>query len=457
MKHTNNFLKSITIITIGILIISIVKQGKFNNIKDIMQTNLYQGLRTVKVTGEKIKIDGKNTSIAIKMPKIHYQNYEVERYINAYIRKSVNEFVNHQRQIGELRKEKKKRDISINYHVAFEDSNLLNIVIYRNTNEKQKDVKLEKDSYIFDLKTGQRVYIDNFLKDNSDYDEVIKNYIDKYIDKNKLKIDKEKININKYTNYIITDGGISVYFNPYKDSKEKGIYEFKIPYEIFKNKIKIIETDEIVANVDTQTITKNNKYINSVINIPIIMTSNKDIDYSINEKIRNDIMQFYDVSQKEAESYFQGMPDEQNKFVANVDFEVKKNSDDMLSIMVKYYKYSGGAHGYYEDITYNIDIKSGKILVLNDLFKEKSNYKKVIDNEIRKQIEDLGKKDPETKGVYQFEGIKDTQKFYIQDNNLIIYFDLYEIAPYAAGIPEYLININTISHIIKDEYIDIFK
>ncbi|WP_052356875.1 DUF3298 domain-containing protein [[Clostridium] dakarense] len=457
MKHTNNFLKSITIITIGILIISVIKQGNLNNIKDIMQTNLYQGLRTVKVTEEKTKIDSKNTSISIKMPEIHYQNEEVERYINTYIRKSINEFVNHQRQIGELSKEKKKRDISINYHVVFEDCNLINIVIYRNINEKQKDVKLEKDSYIFDLKTGQRVYIDNFLKDNSDYDEVIKNYIDKYIDKNKSNIDKEKININKYTNYIITDGGISVYFNPYKDSKEKAIYEFKIPYEIFKNKIKIIETDDIVANVDTQTITKNNKYINSVINIPIIMTSNKDIDYSINEKIRNDIMKFYDLSQKEAEDYFKGIPDEQNKFVANADFEVKKNSDDMLSIMVKYYKYSGGAHGYSEDITYNIDIKNGKILMLSDLFKEKSNYKKVIDNEIRKQIEDLAKKDPETKGVYQFEGIKDNQKFYIQDDNLVIYFDLYEIAPYAAGMPEYPININIINHILKDEYINIFK
>lgn len=457
MKHTKNFLKSITIITIGILIISIIKQENFYNIKDIIQTNLYQGLRTVKVTEEKTKIDGKNTYIAIKMPEIHYQNDEVERYINTYIRKNVNEFVNHQRQIGELSKEKKKTDISINYHVAFEDSNLLNIVIYRNINEKQKGVKFEKDSYIFDLKTGQRVYIDNFLKDNSDYDKVIKNYIDKYIDKNKLNIDKEKININKYTNYIITDGGISVYFNPYKGSKEKEVYEFKIPYEIFKNKIKIIETDDIVANIDTQTITKNNKYINSVINIPIIMTSNKDINYSINEKIRNDIMKFYDISQKEAEDYFQGIPDEQNKFVANADFEVKKNSDGMLSIIVKYYKYSGGAHGYYEDVAYNIDIKSGKILELSGLFKANSNYKKVIDDEIRKQIEDLGKKDPESKGIYQFEGIKDNQKFYIQDDNLVIYFDLYEIAPYAAGIPEYIINVNTISHILKDEYIDIFK
>ncbi|MEG1312436.1 MAG: DUF3298 and DUF4163 domain-containing protein [Romboutsia sp.] len=453
MKSTNNFLKSITIITIVILVISLIKYENFFSIKDVIQTNLYQALRSVKITEEKMNIEAKNLSINIKMPEVHYQNDRVERYINTYIRKSVNEFVNHERQKCEINEERKKVEININYHVAFEDCNLLNIIIYRNTNEKQKDFKFEKDSYVFDLKTGQRVYIDNFLKDNSDYAEVIKNHIHK----ENSNIDKEKIKLNKYTNYIITDGGISVYFNPYKVNNEKINYEFKIPYDIFKNKIKMIETDSIVANVDTQTITKNNKYINSVINIPIIMTSNKDIDYSINEKIRNDIMKFYDNAEKEAKNYFKDILDFKNKFVANVDFEVKKNSDDMLSIKTRYYSYSGGAHGYYEDVTYNIEIKNGEILELSDLFKEKSDYKKVINNEIRNKIENLGKQDSESKGIYQFEGIKDNQKYYIQDDNLVIYFDLYEIAPYAAGIPEYPINIDVINHILKDEYITFFK
>jgi hypothetical protein len=39
----------------------------------------------------------------------------------------------------------------------------------------------------------------------------------------------------------------------------------------------------------------------------------------------------------------------------------------------------------------------------------------------------------------------------------VIYFDLYEIAPYAAGIPEFIINVNKIDHILKPEYKNIFK
>ena len=49
------------------------------------------------------------------------------------------------------------------------------------------------------------------------------------------------------------------------------------------------------------------------------------------------------------------------------------------------------------------------------------------------------------------------QKFYIQDDNIVVYFDLYDIAPYAAGIPEFIINVNKIDHILKPEYKEIFK
>ncbi len=278
-----------------------------------------------------------------------------------------------------------------------------------------------------------------------------------YIKDNKLKFNRNKIKIDKYTSYEIIDEGINIYFNPYKSSKEDLTYEFKIPFNIFKNKIKMIQTSNIIANIDTQTLTKNNKYINSIINIPIIMTDNKDISKHINDEITNSIMKFFNESQKQAEEYNNALPEIENKFVANVDFDVKKNSDNILSILIKYYKYAGGAHGYYENTAYNIDTTNGKILTLDNLFKEGIDYKKVINEEIRMQIEELIKSDEQNKGVYEFKGIDDKQKFYIQDDNIVVYFDLYNIAPYAAGIPEFIININKIDHMLKPEYKEIFK
>ncbi|HSQ88932.1 DUF3298 domain-containing protein [Romboutsia sp.] len=457
MKYIRILLKGISVIVVLTLLVILSNEKSKFAIRDITQANLSQGLRTVKITEEKIRIDDKNISISVKMPEVHCSKTEVERYINTYIRRNINEFINHQRQAIEINNNSEKKYISINYNVAFEDRNLLNIIIYRNIKKDKNKFTLEKDSYLFDLETGQRIYLDNFLKNNSDYQEVIAKYIYNYAKKHNLRIDKDRIIINKYTNFIIADGGMIIYFNPYKQNNSKINYEFKIPSQIFKNKIKIVGTNNIVANIDTQTITKDGKYINSVINIPIIITSNKKIEKCINDKIRNDIMDFYNNSQEEAKNYLSKFPDVENKFVANVDFEVKKNSDNILSINVRYYKYSGGAHGYYEDISYNIDMRNGKVLMLSDLFKENSDYKKVIDDEIRRQIEKIVKNDKEYEGVYQFNGIKLNNKFYIQDDNLVIYFDLYEIAPYAAGQPEFSINISTISHMLKDEYREMFK
>ena len=456
MKCIKNFLKY-KYILLPLIIFILFSSINVSNIKDILHTNLYQGLKLVKVTEEKVRISEKKILINVKMPEIHYYNEEVARYINSYIRRNINDYINHERQLSQIDYSRGKININIDYHIVFENRNLLNIVIHREIKSKDNNLKSEKDSYIFDLNTGQRIFLNNLLKENEDYNVTIKNYINKYIKETNLKIDKDKINIDKYTNYEIIDEGINIYFNPYRSSENNIRYEFKVPFSVFKNKIKMVQSSNIIANVDTQTITKNNKYINSVINIPIIITENKELSKYINDEITNNIMKFFNESQQQAKDYYENIEEVENKFVANVDYDIKKNSDDILSIMIIYYKFAGGAHGDYEHVLYNIDMKNGKFISLSDLFKKNIDYKTVINEEIRKQIEELIKIDKQNKGVYELEGISDKQKFYIQDDNLVIYFDLYEIAPYAAGMPEFIINVNKIDHILKTEYKNIFK
>ena len=196
------------------MILTIFSVFDIFNIKDGLQTNLYQGFKLVKITEEKIKIDEKNLVISARMPEIHYSNEEVERYINSYIRRNINDSINHERQESQLYKNNSKTNVNINYHIVFENKSLLNIVIYKEIRYKDNKFKQEKDSYVFDLNTGQRIFLNNLLKDNEDYEDVIYDYIIDYIKDNKLKVDKNKIKINKYTNYEIIDEGINIYFNP---------------------------------------------------------------------------------------------------------------------------------------------------------------------------------------------------------------------------------------------------
>ncbi|MEG2983673.1 MAG: DUF3298 domain-containing protein [Peptostreptococcaceae bacterium] len=451
MAYIKKIIFLIAITTVMIFTINITtkatRESHFNNLK----TSIIQGFKSIKVKEDKSIIEYDGIKFIVSMPVVEYEDKKIERYMNTYIRKNINQFINLKKQQRDIVSNNRDDKISINYHIAFEDKNVINIIIYKDVYIKDKKYERIKDSYVFDLKTGQRIYIDNFLKNNDDYKYILENYILNKIDVNNIDINKEKIVIDKYTNYYITNEGIGIYFNPYQISDRKEIYEFKIPATAFVKKVKSLDTSPIVAQIDTQTITKNTEYINSIINIPILITENKDIEKNINDIIKNDIMNSYYAVEADAKAYLSNTPKEYiQPYIYNITFDVKKNSDNMLSILTKYYQYSGGAHGFYENKSYNIYVEDGKDLKLKDLFKENADYKKVINSIIREKIK-------ENKQEYSFKGISNNQKFYIEDNKIVIYFDLYEIAPFAAGIPEFSIDINSISHILNEKYIGIFK
>lgn len=127
-------------------------------------------------------------------------------------------------------------------------------------------------------------------------------------------------------------------------------------------------------------------------------------------------------------------------------YEVKRNND-ILSMYIDYYEYAGGAHGITNRVTYNIDVNTGKELYLKDLFKSKYDYTSIINDEINKQIA----KTPEAyfKGTNGFNGIKDNQQYFLEDGYLIVQFQYYDIAPYASGMPQFRIPLES----FKDNFL----
>ncbi|WP_297132461.1 DUF3298 and DUF4163 domain-containing protein [Terrisporobacter sp.] len=209
--------------------------------------------------------------------------------------------------------------------------------------------------------------------------------------------------------------------------------------------------------MSSEKVNKTNKYLKSTLEIPIINSSNSEISNKVNKKIKDDIMNFYEKSLKEAEDFLDDFQLEESNFIADASYEIKKNSTDVVSLIIKYYKYSGGAHGYYEYVPYNIDMRSGEFLEISDLFKEDVDYKIIINKEINNQIKLLGNKEENIEKIYDFYSIKDNQKFYLQDKSIVIFFDLYEIAPYAAGIPEFPVEVENIKDSLQNKYIDLLK
>lgn len=120
-----------------------------------------------------------------------------------------------------------------------------------------------------------------------------------------------------------------------------------------------------------------------------------------------------------------------------VDFEVKLNQGGILSVAVVNYMFTGGAHGmtYFDYI--NVDLTCGQHISFDDLFdsdEELARAAAIIDARIAEE--------PENFFIEGFtaEQFHEDQGFFLQDNQAVICFGLYELAPYSSGIQEFAIS-----------------
>ncbi|WP_077198381.1 DUF3298 and DUF4163 domain-containing protein [Thermosipho affectus] len=120
-----------------------------------------------------------------------------------------------------------------------------------------------------------------------------------------------------------------------------------------------------------------------------------------------------------------------------VNYKVTYLKDNIISLVIDYYEYTGGAHGNTKRKAYNFDITKGKLLKLHDVVTRDSIEKmlKYINNQIK-----LDKK-------RYFQTLLDelpSEQFYFTNKGLVVYFNQYEIAPYSSGIPEFTFKLEDI-------------
>ena len=191
-------------------------------------------------------------------------------------------------------------------------------------------------------------------------------------------------------------------------------------------------------------ITKNLNYLKEDIKIPQLKGGNDEKKINlINDVISNDILSKVNEAENISKEYFDIPGKEKPTFPYEIysKYTVTNNSRDIISLYNDYYEFLGGAHGITIRTSYTINKEKENLLLLKDLFIPGYNYKDVINKEIKTQIG----KAPENyfDSGSEFKGINDNQGFYIEDNNLVIYYQLYDIAPYVFGIPEFKIPLSS--------------
>lgn len=130
--------------------------------------------------------------------------------------------------------------------------------------------------------------------------------------------------------------------------------------------------------------------------------------------------------------------------------DLKFCDNDFISIVTEKNVYMGGAHGNLWRTAENIDLKYKKKLMLEDLFMDKD-YIEFLNLRIDELIQENSEKYSDLWQKPQI-GKREQENFYIYENNIIIYYQPYDLSYYAKGIIEFPISIESLRGYIKPEY-----
>jgi len=126
------------------------------------------------------------------------------------------------------------------------------------------------------------------------------------------------------------------------------------------------------------------------------------------------------------------------KSIMGTSYGISLMTDDVISIMFYVYEYySGAAHGLERTQAFNFDIGSGDYIMLGDLFEPGFNY---LDFLSCYCVEELKEGPVETWDNIEESGAGPSENsfksFVLTEDSIVIFFDPYIVACYAAGIVE---------------------
>lgn len=145
----------------------------------------------------------------------------------------------------------------------------------------------------------------------------------------------------------------------------------------------------------------------------------------------------------------------QGYVASDTGYQVLRDDDNLLSLCF-YTTINAGGSGEYSRC-FTLDKRTGQVLKLSDLFSESSDYVGAISADILRQMTEqvqAGEGDYFIPGgIWSeeecFKSIDADQNFYLdEDNQLVILFDEYEVAPGSMGMPHFVIDNQAISGIL---------
>lgn len=210
---------------------------------------------------------------------------------------------------------------------------------------------------------------------------------------------------------------------------------------------------EKALTTTTQSISSENYKIHEYLNIPVLSGAiNPNVLKYINNNIKNDILEFKNQMETAADENAKVLQQAGRPvipFQISNNYIVTYNKNNLLSISLVYQQNINGRNSYIRT-TYNYNLKNARSMPLKDLFKPGSDYISVLNSKI-KSILQTNPEDYYPSTASNFKGIAEDQPYYLDNNNLVLFFGFNEIAPTASGIPLIKIPFSELSDILNPQ------
>jgi hypothetical protein len=161
------------------------------------------------------------------------------------------------------------------------------------------------------------------------------------------------------------------------------------------------------------------------------------INETLAKHVRASYNAYLELEQMEQEDRDSGdLPEYMLDYEYDMSYEVKYNENNLLSILIYDHTYTGGVHGMSTVTAYNFNALTGQRLYLSDVAKSQSALNKIKKYVITDLTNRANRGEAIFKEQLSYVEINSKRPFYFSPNGIIIKFYQYEVAPYAAGMPE---------------------
>ncbi len=220
--------------------------------------------------------------------------------------------------------------------------------------------------------------------------------------------------------------------------------------------------NEVTPVEFSETAIENQEHVNIEIIYPKV-TSKSGIASKINSEIEQTISKNIAFFEDDTEqlSLEASIKDFENRYInfkkefqdssikwdVNVSGEVVYNSENVITIAIDSYTFTGGAHGNSVITLLNFNPKTGALYSFDDIFNNPTKVAELAETYLEKELNIS--KNQNTDDYFFDEFFKMPENIGFSDEGIIFLYNTYEIAAYAQGVTEFTIPYSDISEFLK--------